>query len=100
MQPDDFRDLISNCVNRRKGAHRFLEDHGDIATADISDGLGLWVKLGEIDHSVRIAVCIEVDLTLYDAAGGIDDLQDRARGYAFARAAFANQTECFSTVEL
>ncbi|MNT29726.1 hypothetical protein D3C72_1654810 [compost metagenome] len=34
MKKDGFFDLITDCVNRVQGSHRFLEDHRDFVTAN------------------------------------------------------------------
>ena len=39
VQPDRFADLAADGVDRAKGSHRFLEDHADLAAADLEQGV-------------------------------------------------------------
>ncbi len=77
-------DLEADAVDRRQRGHRLLEDHRDLAAADVADGAAARVEAGEVGGGAVGAV--EADLAGGDAAGAVDDLQDRAGGDGFARA--------------
>ena len=84
-------DLEADAVDRRQRAHRLLEDHRDLAAADVADGAAARVEAGEVGGGAVGAV--EADLAGGDAAGAVDDLQDRAGGDRLARARLADDAE-------
>ena len=91
VQLQHLDDLVADGVHRRERGHRLLEDHRDLFAAHGADGAALRAQLGEIDD--RAIVLGEHHRAGHDAAGRIDDLQDRARHHALARAAFADDRE-------
>src|SRR4051794_12522229 len=91
MQPQHFHDLVTDGVDRRQRRHRLLEDHRDLAAANRANLLSPRVELGKIDG--RSVLPVQDHRSRDDASGRIDDLQDRARGHALARAAFSDDAQ-------
>ena len=89
VQPQHLDDLVADGVHRRERRHRLLEDHRDLVAAHGADGAALRAQLGEIDRPCHPGA-VNSHRAGHDAAGRIDDLQDRARRHALARAAFAD----------
>src|SRR5262245_38272277 len=107
MEKDVLGDLVADGVDRAKRRHRLLEDHRDLAAADLPDALALRIERGQIDRldrvgAVQLGLCppVEEDLTLDDPAGRPHDLQDRAGGHAFAAAALADDAEGLAAADL
>jgi hypothetical protein len=91
VQLQHLDDLVADRVHRRERGHRLLEDHRDLFAAHAADRASLRAQPGKIDD--RAILLGEVHRPGDDAAGRIDDLQDRARHHALARAAFADDRE-------
>ena len=100
VQQDGFDDLAANRVHRRKGAHRLLEDHGNILAPDIADlGTG-GIETRQVDDPIsigaRLAGGVKQDLPGVDAPRRRDNAQDRMRRDGFATAAFADDAQHFA----
>ena len=82
--------LISNRVDHAESRHRLLEDHGDLAAADLADFLPAVIQLHQID---RLTVLKEGDFAGDDFAVFGHYTQDRLGGDALAAAALAGDSQ-------
>ena len=88
MLVDDLRDLIAHGVDRVQAGHRVLENHRDLAAADLpqTGGLGL-------EH----ILALEPDLAAHDLARRVrDEPQDRQGRGSLAGAGLAHQTQALA----
>jgi len=105
VQPDHLADLVADGVDGRERAHRLLEDHRDVTAADRPDRLAAGLQPRQVDRlllarAARGAMPVEQHLAGGDAAGRVDDLQDRACRDALAAAALADHAERLAGPEL
>ena len=83
-------------MDGREAGHRFLEDHGYLAAADGTDGRAAVAQLREVDDVFRAATVEH--FAGDDAPGHGHDAQDGLRGYALARAGFADDADGLARV--
>jgi hypothetical protein len=105
VQADRLHDLEADGVHGRERAHRLLEDHRHVLAADRAHGARLRLHGGEVDRLLHPAavpgqVAVEEDAAGGDPARVVDDLQDRARGDALARARFADDAKRPAVLDL
>src|SRR5207248_8343265 len=89
VQADDLADLVADGVEGAQRGHRLLEYERDLGAADRAHLASLGIEPGEVDRRAR-AVAPQEDAAGLDAAGALDDPQDRARADALAAAALAD----------
>src|SRR5579864_2978782 len=78
-------DLITDAEHRVQRAQGVLEDHGDVATADVPELL-----LGQLEEVAPL----EHDLAVHHLARALHETEHRHRGYALAAAGLADDAEC------
>ena len=98
MQSQDFGDLVAHGVHRRQRRHGLLKDHGNRRAAHLADLLAARMQLGQVDGCT--AGRIEQHGAAHDAAGFVNDLQDRACGDTLAAAAFADHAEGLAMLDI
>ena len=91
VQHDRLDDLRADRVHRAERRHRFLRDQRDLGAAQVAHHAGRAAG-GARGRSVCRASAIQ-DLAAGDAAGRIDQLQDRPHRHALAAAAFADDAD-------
>src|SRR5262249_44080749 len=82
----------------RERGHWLLEDERDVAAAGGAHLRPLRVEPGEVDGAVRAGAAQE-DRAALDAAGPLDDLEDRAGADALAAAALADDAESLAGLD-
>ena len=97
MQADGLDHLVADSVHRAERGHRFLEDDGDLAPAQIAGFLAFGVKTGDIERSVGVA--IPEDLALVDAPWPLHHVEDGAGGDALATARFTDDAERLAVLQ-
>ena len=96
MQDRGLGDLVADAEHRVEAGHRLLEDHRDVAAAELAQRPGR--HPGEIDD--RAGARAEQDLAAGDAAGRIgDQSHDRQARHRLARAGFADHRQRLARVE-
>ena len=90
VQSDDLANLVADGVERREGAHRLLEDHGDFVAAQLADGIAPRRQLRDIRGLVA-AGCSKQDASPGDLELAGQQAQDGCGGDALAAAALAYQ---------
>ncbi len=93
VEANSLDELVADSMHRRKGAHRFLKDHGDLFAPELANFLSPGVELGEVDGAVAL---VQNQLARNYPSGWVDDLQKRARGHRLAAARFAHHAERFA----
>ena len=84
VRPDHLDDLVADAVDGVQCAHRILEDHGDLLTADVAQ----LVVLEPVDLSAAV-----VDRAGDPGVRGLGQTGQRLRGDTLAAAAFADDRE-------
>src|SRR4051812_10295576 len=82
MQLDRFDDLLAYRIDGIERGHRFLEDHRDVATAQVTQG-----------GHVHLAYIVAVKEALSRYPRSIAQPQQRQRGDRLAGAGFTDQRE-------
>ena len=90
MKGDGLADLVADRVQRTERTHRFLEDHGNPASAHRTDFRAVGGGLRQFDLGVTVT---EHDRPAVDTAVLGQDAQDRQRRHALARTALAHDSE-------
>ena len=91
MQQNDLGKLVPDRIERRKGRHRFLKDHGDLVAANPA-----YIPF-RLFQQIFVLVAY---LSLGHASGRIGDQpHDRKGGDALSAAAFAHDSELFPLAE-
>ena len=85
-----FGQLHADAEHRIERGHRFLEDHGDLATAHPGD-----LVLVEVEQIATL----EADAPAGDPARVRDEAQNRERAHRFAAAGFADQGDRLAGID-
>ncbi len=91
VEEDRLDDLGSDRVHGTEGGHRLLKDETDVAASNRTNLPAVGLELDEVD--LRSVGAGENDLAVDDAAGTIDDPQDRLRRDALSAAALADDAQ-------
>src|SRR5262249_20612656 len=98
VQHDGLDDLIADRMDGAERGHRLLKNEGDLSAPDGAHLTAVRVVLAHIDNPITTGVVYplapqEENLPRDDAAGSIDDAQDRPSGDALAAAAFPDNAK-------
>src|SRR6185437_17079462 len=94
VEQDRLDQLCADRVHGAERGHRLLEDEADLSAPDRTHLRTVRVEPSQID--LRAVGAGQNDLAFDDAAGTIDDPQDRLRSDAFSAAALADDAQRLS----
>ena len=105
MKGDGFHKLVSHGVDGAEGGHWLLEDEADLATPDGAHFISVRLELGQVDDLIgargaAVASTSEQDFPLHNASRPVEDLQDGTGGDALAAAAFTDDAQGLTLVDV
>src|SRR5690606_2152354 len=98
MQQNLLDELTADAMHRRKGVHRLLKDHRDVATTNGPDRFALWVELCNVDRI--LARPAEDHLTISDTTRLGHNLQHSPREHGLSRAALADDAKRLTRLDV
>lgn len=98
MELDHLGDLVANGVNRRERRHRLLEDHGNVAAADLVHLVAMRGERGEVDR-VLVQLASVADVAAGNLGGRRQNLQQGIGRHGLAAPAFADDAHGLAGVD-
>ena len=105
MKHDGFHKLVAHGVDGAEGGHGLLEDEANLATPDRAHFVSVGIELRQVDDLSGAGGAVgalppEQDFSPHNASGPIEDLEYGTSGDALAAAAFTDEAQCLSLVQV